>query len=706
MEHGAHQQTSFHVSGMDCDCEAGRIRRGLGGIPGVATVEALPSSGHVSVSFDPRVVSPDRLRDELRRIGFQIREPAAAAQGPRFWADRKVLSSAASGLLVLAGWIASAAGAPEVVSTAAWLVAVVVGGWYFGREAFEELWHDRRVGIELLMSVATIAAVALGRPMEGAMLVFLYSISEAVEGYTERKTRSAVRALMNLAPRTALVKRDGTEVETQVENLSIGDVFVVRPGQSLPTDGRVLAGESAVDESPVTGESIPVDKQPGSVVFAGTLNGQGVIEVEATKPFAENTLSRIIRMVQEAQERKGRGQQAIERFGHFYSPLILGAGVAIALLVPLVTGDSFAEWAVRATVFIVAAAPCSLVISTPVTMVAALGTAARHGVLVKGGIHLEELGRVDAVAFDKTGTLTHGRPEVTDVVPLDAAKTGARDLLALAAAAERYSEHPIARAITRRAQADAVHVLDAGGSRALTGAGVLARVDGRTVRVGRPTLFADEPSVDQEMLATEVSRLEAQGKTVVVVGDPAPIGLIAVRDEPRPNAATALVALRRAGARRLVMLSGDSPVVATVLGGALGIDEVHGGLKPDDKVAQVRALAHAGYRVAMVGDGINDAPALAEASVGIAMGAAGTDVALETADVALMSDNLDKVAWAVRHAHRTRAVVRQNIAFSVVVVGALIAGAIGGWFSLPVAVTAHELSEFAVIASGLRMLRG
>ncbi len=590
---------------------------------------------------------------------------------PSPWRNPKVLTSLAAGFLLLVGWLLSFTGTPYATGAGLYVASLLLGGYYFGREALEELVFEREIGIELLMTVAAVVAALMGQLAEGAMLAFLYSISEAAEGYTEQKTRSAIKALMDLAPKTALVRRDGREVEIPAEEVAVGDVFIVKPGGSMPTDGRVVAGRSSVNEAPVTGESVPVEKEEGAQVYAGSINETGALEVEATKAFADNTISRIIQMVEEAQERKGKSHRFIERFGRWYSPSVLALGVAIALLPPLFFGVAWSDWVLRATVFIVAAAPCALVISIPITLVATLGRAARQGVLIKGGVYVEELAKVKTVALDKTGTLTRGEPEVTDVIVARAGEDGPgakaekisleateQALVAQAAGIERWSEHPLARAIVRHDSVDA-----------------------------------------------DVARLQNDGKTVVVVGTEKEVhGLIAIRDNVRASAPKVIEALHARGVR-VAMLTGDNRRTAEAIARELDIDEVYAELKPDEKVAQVRRLDERYGHVAMVGDGVNDAPALAEATVGIAMGAAGTDVAMETADVVLMADDLDKLVYALELGQKNRRVVRQNLALSALVIGVLVVGAVTGSFTLPIAVIGHEISEFVVVGSGLRMLR-
>ena len=628
---------------------------------------------------------------------------------PPPWRNPKVVTSTVSGLLLLAGWILSLAGTPAEISVALYLGAIGIGGYFFAAEAARGLLLEREVGIELLMSVAAVVAAVMGAPGEGAMLVFLYSISEAAEGYTAGRTRSAIRALMDLAPRTALVRRDGMEVEVAVDEVHTGDVFLVRPGESIATDGVILSGRSAINEAPVTGESIPVEKAPEHTVLAGTINGQGALEVRATKPFAENTLSRIIRMVEEAQERKGRSHRFIERFGRSYSPAVLVAGVATAVVPPLLLGAIWAEWITRATVFIVAAAPCALVISIPITLVASLGTAARRGVLIKGGVHIEELARVRVVALDKTGTLTRGEPEVTDVLiaPEPPAAVGSENgLLAVAAGIERWSEHPLAQAIVRAAAQRSIEPRSTNDFQARVGAGASARLDGELVHVGSPAFFENELGIELAGLHHRIEALEDEGKTLVAVGQADRLwGLLALRDNLRPEAKRAVQSLKAFGIVKIVMLSGDNERTASAIAAEAGIDEVHAPLKPEEKVTFVRELARRDGHVLMIGDGVNDAPALAAATVGVAMGAAGTDVALETADVALMADNLERLVYALDLARRNDRIVRQNLALSALVIGGLVLGAVSGTFSLPIAVLGHEISEFAVIANGLRMLK-
>ena len=700
-------RVAFRVAGLDCESEASAIKRGMSGIQGVVDLQVYVKSAKVGITFNPSLIASDDLKTKLNELGFAVQEGRAPSPQPKPWRNPKVSSSAISGLLLLTGYLAGIADAPAAVSIASYVLAILIGGYYFGREAFEDLMFEREVGIELLMSVAAVVAAALGEFAEGAMLAFLYSLSEAAEGYTEEKTRSAIRALMDLTPKVATVRRDGQEIEIPVENLVVDDVFIVRPGQSVATDGEVIAGSSSVNQAQVTGESVPIEKAPGDTVFAGTINGEGALEVRATKTFADNTIARIIHMVEEAQEQKGKSQRFIERFGARYSPAVLVGGILVAIIPPVFFAQPWVEWITRATVFIVAAAPCALAISIPITLVASLGTAARKGVLIKGGLYVEELAKVTVVAFDKTGTITRGEPAVTDVILLPGIEERPEEeIVSIAAAIERRSQHPLAEAIVRYAnQRNILHGVITQ-FKSITGAGATAEIAGKTINIGSPRFFEKDLGVSLSTIQHDIARLQGEAKTVVVLGDRTQAwALFAIRDNIRDGVRDVVQRLHQAGIQRIAMLTGDNANTARRIAAEAGIDDVFADLKPEDKVAKVRELARHYGHVAMVGDGVNDAPALAEATVGIAMGAAGTDVALETADIALMADDLEKLVYAIELAKRNRSVIRQNLGLSIVVISVLVAGAIAGTFSLPIAVLGHEISEFVVIGSGLRMLR-
>ncbi len=620
----------------------------------------------------------------------------------RFWESREVRWSAISGVLLLAGFAISLADGPDAASVALYVAATVAGARFFAVEAFEELIREREVGIELLMTVGAVAAAALGEWGEAAMLVFLYSISEALEEFTESRTEGAIRALMDLAPKTVTLLRNGQQIETAAEDVVIGDRFLVRPGEGIATDGTIVEGASALDESAVTGESIPVEKTVGQKVFAGTFNGTGVLTIEATATHENNTLAKIVHLVTEAQEEKGRAQRFMERFASRYSPAVLAVGVAVAVIGGLV--DDWDTWLERAATVIVAAAPCALVISIPISYVAAIGNAGRRGILVKGGVVLEDLATVQVAAFDKTGTLTHGRPELVEVIT--APDIDEREAIALAAGVERASEHPLAKAVVDGAIDRTITPVEATGIKALVGAGIEGRHGGRTILVGSPKLMV-ERAIPLDAFAGGERRLEESGVTaVVLVVDDQPWAVFGLADTLRDQATSTVQALKDAGISRTVMITGDNRRTAEAIAGRVGVDEALAEQRPEDKAGAIKALQERYGGVVMAGDGINDAPALAAATVGVAMGSAGSDAALETADVALMADDLSKLADALHLARRTRRIVRQNLALSFAVLAVLVPGALLGVLNLPAAVAGHELSELFVIVSGLRLARG
>ena len=616
----------------------------------------------------------------------------------RFAPLRNALIAAA---LTVAGVVADLLGAPGPVSLVLFLVAIPVGGYFFAREGLEELVAEREVGIEILMLVAAAGAMAFGLFEEAAALVVLYASAEAVEELTFARTRSAIRGLLDLAPKQAARLRAGQEELVAVEELVPGDLFLVRPGEAIATDGVIRSGTGSLNEAPVTGEAVPVEKGPGAEVFAGSVNGPSALEVEATRPFAENTLQRIIHLVEEAQAQKSRAQRFVDRFSDRYSPAVLAAALLVAVVPPLLGGD-WQEWALRGITLVVAGAPCALVMSVPVAVAAAISRGGRDGILIKGGAQLEALGRIQAIAFDKTGTLTRGMPQVTDVLALDGADE--REALALAAAVESRSEHPLARAIISHAEQSGVELRPVDGFEALVGHGARGRVDGRPVWVGSIGLLARLAS--DAVPPSQAAELQAQGKTVAVVGeDTRPLALIALRDEPRPEARQALAAIRRLGVRQIAMLSGDNEQTARAIAAELGIDEVLADLRPEDKVSAIERLRDKHGQVAMVGDGINDAPALASADLGIAMGTGGTDAAIEAADIALMADDLGKVAEALRLGRRAQRISRQNLIFSVALLALLIPSAVVGLLTVVAAVVVHEVSELLAVANGVRAAR-
>lgn len=634
-------------------------------------------------------------------------------------------------LALVGGWIlerSEISGAS--VSWILYGLSYISGGYYSVQAAYDSL-RQRLFDVNFLMIIAAIGAAIVGQPKEGAVLMFLFSLSNTLETYAMGRTFSSVRALLDMTPKVARVKRsdNGGEpylVEVAVDHVRKGEVVVVRPGEQIPTDGIVIRGSSAVNEASITGESMPVEKQPGSKVFAGTMNGNGAMDIRVTVESEDSTLARIVRMVQEARDKKAKSQLFTERIlGQYYAMSVVGITLLVFFVPFVFMGWTFSESFYRAITLMVVASPCALVISIPAALLSALASAARNGVLYKGGAYIERASTIRAVAFDKTGTLTTGRPGVVAVVPFkngdtipkafienpvnilpppsdDQLGTLTPEQIALFTAAvsvESHSEHPLAQAIVRGGRERGIETLESEQFKAATGLGASAVIRGEKVRIGRPSLFSKVDGYEDL-----INSYEKQGRTVVLIGGDQPWGLIAIADTVREEAKHVVRKLRSVGVEHIALLTGDNRQVAERLGADLGVDEVYAELLPDEKVRTIKNLKARFESVAMVGDGINDAPALASADVGIAMGAAGTDVALESADVILMSDDLMRLPGVVRNARRTRRVIRQNLTFAFIVMISLMALALLGEISLPLAVIGHEGSTLIVVANGLRLL--
>ena len=696
-------QRVFRVAGMDCaDCARGVERQ----------VERLPGVRSAAVNFmaSKLVVEPeargsgidDAVVRAVRAAGYHAMPLHAGggrptAAGP-LWRRRTLLATLASTLLWLAGFLTGIADGPPALATLLYAAAVVIGGYRIARGGIVALVRGRTLGIDLLMTIAIVGAALIGEWAEGAAVVVLFSLGAALEALTMDRARKAIRGLLDLSPREAVVRSPEGERRVPVDALVPGDVVVVRPGEHMPADGRVVQGITTVNQAPITGESLPVEKQVGDDVYAGTANERGYVEVEVTRHAHDTTLARIVGLVEEAQATRAPSQRFVDRFAAVYTPAVLLGAVLVALLPPLL-GAPFLPWFYKALVLLVIACPCALVISTPVAIVAGIARASRGGVLIKGGAYLEALAGVRAIALDKTGTLTEGRPVVTDIVPL---RAEASDVLALAAAVESRSEHPLAGAILRAAEHAGVGWPEIHGFEALTGRGARATVAGEVVTVGGPALFgALTPDVQDRVHA-----LQEQGKTVLLVGrGDEVVGILAVADRVRPGAAAAVAALRAAGMAPVVMLTGDNARTAQAVARELGVDEARADLLPDDKTRAVAELLARQGRVAMVGDGVNDAPALAAATVGIAMGGGGSDTALETADIALMADDLTRLPFVLRLSRAVVGTIRANVAFSIIVKALFLLLTFAGMTNLWLAILADTGAALLVIANGMRLLR-
>jgi Cd2+/Zn2+-exporting ATPase len=746
----------LNITGMDCaDC-AITLEKGVANLEGVAECKVNFAAARMQVSGD---VDEAEVVKRIEALGYGVTEGGrrpVILTGRALWLDllrrpRNLLTLAGMlliGLAFLAGWLRL----PPSIEVGLFALGGLAGLYFPARSGWAALRSGQGLDMNVLMSIAAIGAFAIGEYGEAATVIVLFSLGEALEGFTMERARDSIRSLILLAPPEATVLGTCTDCEEHigrklddgsgvyqsgpcpwctaheqtvpVESLAVGDVILVKPGERVPMDGVVRAGRSAVDQAPITGESVPVEKNVGDEVFAGSINGDGALEIEVTRLASDNTLSRLIHLVEEAQAQKTPAQRFVDRFARVYTPAVVAAAVLIAALPPLLLGQPFLDtpaghgWLYRALAMLVIACPCALVIATPVTVVSGIAALARRGVLVKGGAYLEALGKVQVMAFDKTGTLTHGRPELTATACLDAccevdragvplaACDDCDEMLALAAAVERRSSHPLVRAITRAAEARGLPEFAAEGVEALPGRGVQG-VDvgsGKQIVVGSHD-FVHEAGLQTSEFCDRVEAAEAAGQSVMLVGEDGVVrGYLAVSDSLRSNSHAALAALKRVGIAHTVMLTGDNATVAGAVGRTLGVDEVRSGLLPEDKVAAVRALVAEYGEVAMVGDGVNDAPALAAASVGIAMGGAGTAQALETADVALMADDLAQLPAAMQIGRRAVNIIRFNIWFALLIKAVFLVAALAGSATLWMAVFADMGASLLVTLNGMRLL--
>ena len=628
--------------------------------------------------------------------------------GHHFWFHRESLFAWGAGAFLALGLVALLWGGEGVLvrigsiglsaSTLLLLGAVAVGGVPIGRNALEAL-LERKLGINLLMAIAIVGAVAIGETIEAASLAFLFLVAERLEDFAVERSHRSLQELIELAPHEARVLTAAGETTRHVEQITANETIAVRPGERIPLDGIVTRGSSSVNEAPITGESLPADKSTDDEVFAGTINQSGYLEIRVTKRAGDTTLARVIRLVTEAEEQKAPIERFVDRFGRVYTPVVVAVAVGVATVPTLLFNAPFEAWFLRAITLLVISCPCAMVISTPVSVVSAVSSAARRGVLIKGGQFLESLGDAQAIAFDKTGTLTTGELSVTDVVPLNG--HGETDVLRWAASLEGRSEHPIAQAVLRSAQD--VELPNVDDFQALTGRGVQGRIDGTTYYLGTPELFQHTGhSVPQ----AQMDDLQSAGKTTMLLGtDDQLIGLVAVADGVRPEAHSVVEDLQSMGIE-VVMITGDNAGTARAIADQLGISHYHAELMPDQKLSEIEHLVERYGNVAMVGDGINDAPALARATVGIAMGAAGSDTALETADVALMADDLHQLPSLIRLSRRSRAVIRQNISSAIAIKLALGLAVFPGWVSLVAAVLIGDMGmTLGVTGNAMRLAR-
>jgi Cd2+/Zn2+-exporting ATPase len=680
----------FRVEGMDCGACAKTVEQAVAALPGVD--DAQVSFGNGSMAVEGKAPDEDIL-GAVARAGYRALPAARRVEtdSTPFWCrDARALSTTLAIVLLVAGVVASLVSAPRVVAEPVYLVSMAVAGWPIGRAALVAL-RRRRLDMNVLMTLASVGAVGIGAYAEGAWVLVLFALGTGLEAMALERSRRTVASLMDLAPARARVLDGDVAQLVDVDEVGVGALIAIRPGERIPLDAVVFSGSSSVDQAPITGESVPVDKQAGDELFAGTLNTTGALTARTTRPASDSTLSRVASLVEEAQGSRAPSERFVDRFAAVYTPLVFVAALLVAT-VPLLFGGNVGTWLYRALALLIVACPCSLVISVPVAVVSAVGGAARRGILIKGGQALEDLGRVRTVALDKTGTLTLGLPQLQRVVG------GGDDELALVAAVEAQSEHPLAAALRRAARDRELPVPTTDAFEALPGRGATARVDGRELWAGGPRMMQERLGALPHALA----ELHDAGETAIALGEADRLlALFGLADQPRAQAAGFAGRLHATGIERVVMLTGDTEPVARALAAEAGIDEVHAGLLPEDKLERVKGLG----AVAMVGDGVNDAPALAAASVGVAMGAAGSDVALQNADVALMSDRLDGLPEAVTVSRRALSIMRVNIIASLVIKGVFVLLAPFGLVTLVVAVAADMGMSLLVTLNAMRLLR-
>lgn len=690
---------TYTIEGMDCGSCAKSIENHVIRVDGVNDVEVSFATGKAHVDHTNPT---DEIIKEIKKIGFSAtfdgdKNQSRSTQNNGFELGKIILS----GLFIATGFIGTYTGMPTIVSTILFAIVIVLSGAKPIKSAFYAI-RSKSLDMNVLMSSAAIGAAIIGEWFEGATVVWLFSFGIYLQNRSMDQTRKSIRNLMDLTPSKASVLVNGEIIEKRVEDVHIGDTLVVKPGDKVPLDGKVLQGTSTINQAPITGESLPVNKDAGDTVFAGTINESGSLDIEVTKLIEDTTLSKIIHLVEEAQEQKAPTEAFIDRFAAIYTPIVFILALLIIVVPPVIGMGSWADWTYKGLALLVVACPCALVISTPVAIVSAIGNSAKNGVLIKGGTFLETAGTLDTIAFDKTGTLTNGTPTVSDIHAIDLSET---DLISIAQTIESRSTHPIAKAIVDYGFEKDIALLDAEQYQNIVGKGVQATIDGKTYYAGSPRLFT-EMNVVLDDVIEKVQSLEQEGKTSIIIGtDEKILGTIAVADTIRGTTDATIRALKAAHVKDIVMLTGDNERTAKTIAAETGVDRYFAELLPEDKVAAVKEIQQEGKKVAMVGDGINDAPALATADLGIAMGVAGTDTAMETADVVLMSDNLEKLPYTTKLSRRAINIIKQNIWFSILIKSAALILIFPGWLTLWMAVLSDTGAAIIVILNALRLLR-
>ncbi|WP_338653500.1 heavy metal translocating P-type ATPase [Sporosarcina psychrophila] len=690
---------NYFIEGMDCGSCALTIENHLNNLPTVKHVQVNFSTGKMKIEHEN---SPEDIINEVAKAGFKAslitnnkQTPSSTRSSNQNWA---VIFS---GILITLGFIGSYTGISPYLTITMYAIAMIISGYKPVKSAYYAI-RSRSLDMNVLMSAAAIGAAFLGEWLEGATVVWLFALGLNLQNRAIEKTRKSIRGLMELAPPEAWVKIGSELIKKPVEEIAINDLIVVKPGDRIPLDGDVIEGESSVNQAAITGESIPVDKEKGSFVYAGSINEHGSLSVRVTKLIEDTTISKIIHLVEEAQEKKAPTEAFIDKFARIYTPVVFILALLVMLVPPLFGFGTWDEWIYKGLTLLVIACPCALVISTPVAIVSALGNAAKNGVLIKGGAFLENAGTINAIAFDKTGTLTEGKPKVTDVVVFNDSE---ENMLSIARTLEEYSTHPIAKTIVDYAKGKGIQAKNGSEFKNLAGKGIQATIGHVLYFAGNKKLF-EEVNTPIDNHLDEILRLQDEGKTIIIIGTVEKIlGIICVSDTIRKATKVAIVSLEKIGVEQVVMLTGDNEGTAKAIALEAGVNRYFSELLPEEKVDVIKKLQEEGYRVAMVGDGINDAPALATANLGIAMGGAGTDTAMETADIVLMADNLDKLPHTIKLSRKALSIIKQNIWFSIIVKIVALLLILPGWLTLWVAVLSDTGAALIVILNALRLLK-
>lgn len=706
------KKLEFRVQGMDCAEEVGLLKRELVPLFGEDSLGFDLLNRKLSVDASDSTTTPSDIEAAIKRSGLTavLWQDTPTAISQSFWSQhQRTILTATSGFFALSGYVVEFTATAPVsamgltVAKAFYAISILAGCGM----VFPKAWRSLvllRPDMNLLMTVAVSGAMLIGEWSEGATVAFLFSLSLLLESWSVGRARNAISKLMDLSPPMANLKLAGGEIQTvPPAEVTVGSIVVIRPGDKLPLDGKVIAGSSSVNQASITGESVPVEKKVGDVVFAGTINGDGLLEVETTKIASDTMLAQIIRMVGDAQSKRAPSEMWVEKFAAIYTPAVMIAAILVFMVPPLLLGGAWSDWIYRALVLLVIACPCALVISTPVSIVAALAAAARHGVLIKGGLFVEIPSKLRAIALDKTGTITMGKPSVVQLVPMNGHDE--EELLLRAGALEQSSTHPLALAIVAEVNSRGYKLPVAEQFEIIQGKGAKGTIDGKMYWLGSHR-YLEERGQETPDVHEQLEALQAAGRSIVVVGNDAHVcGFIALGDAIRPESADTIAELHRLGVEKVVMLTGDNAGTASLVSKAVGIDEVQAELLPEDKVNAVANLVERYDQVAMIGDGVNDAPALARATIGIAMGAVGSDAAIETADIALMSDELAKVPWLINHSRRAMAIIKQNIIFSLAIKSLFVVLTFAGVSSLWGAIAADTGASLLVVANGLRLLK-